>query len=600
MESGSEDTFVVLDNGQDRDAAILVFSTFREIIRAVDPIEVHDAIARLEYARSQGHYAVGFFSYELGYLLEQRLSPLLPKHREVPLLWFAICDQPAILDQASFEKWLSDRTSGAGHIKMAGLSIDEQEYLARFARVMKWIEAGDVYQLNLTFKARFQFSGDITSLYRHLRQRQRVAHGALIRTPDFSIVCSSPELFMAINDDKIETRPMKGTAARVPAAGEDENVVSWLANDPKSRAENLMIVDLMRNDLGKIARIGSVQVPSLFEVETYSTLHQMISRIQAELVGNVGISELIRAIFPPGSVTGAPKIRAMELIRELEDEPRGVYTGAIGMFAPNGRADFNVAIRTAVIFPDGRGEIGIGSGLVADSEGRAEFAECLLKMKFLDRADTDFQLIETLRYSPSEGYRLLDEHMSRLMRSAGELDFLIDKSAVYEALAVAVESRKETCLRVRLLLFKDGSLETAASAMDPPNTKAPIRYTISHHRVCSTDPLLYHKTTSRKLYDEEALHLSKALGVDEVVFVNEHGELTEGSRTNIFLERDGCLQTPRVECGLLPGTLRSALVASGRAVEASLTPADLDAGNPVFLGNSVRELQPALQVRNTT
>lgn len=596
-DQASGETLVLLDNSLDSDGRSLLFRDPMEIISATDPDDVAGALGRIDEVVNSGRHTAGFLTYELGYALEPRLAPLMPADRKLPLLWFAVFDEPAVMDDAAVAGWLDENARGGHSLESKGVTRDENAYLKRFDRVKELILAGDLYQINLTFKSLFKLSGSTLSLYRDLRTRQRVAHGAVILTPEFSILSASPELFVSIHDGIIETRPMKGTAARAPTVAEDEDMKSWLAADEKNRAENLMIVDLMRNDLGRIAKIGTVEVPDLFKVETYQTLHQMVSRVRAEVTDGAAIPQLVSALFPPGSVTGAPKIRAMELIRELEHEPRGVYTGAIGMFAPDGSAAFNVAIRTAVIDRHGNGEIGIGSGLVADSVGADEYAECLLKMKFFsDPAsgpDADFQLIETLRYTRQDGYWLFGEHMTRLARSAAELGFAVDLAKVRDLLSDIVERRGEPMLRMRLLVSKSGETEVTAVAMTPPNDAAHMSYVISEHRVSSTDRLLAHKTTCRELYDGEHARLTKQLTIDDVLFLNELGELTEGSRTNIFVERDGRLLTPPLKSGLLPGTLRAALIAEGRAVEAVLTPEDLESGDPVYLGNSVRGLLPA-------
>jgi para-aminobenzoate synthetase/4-amino-4-deoxychorismate lyase len=366
-----------------------------------------------------------------------------------------------------------------------------------------------------------------------------------------------------------------------------------LATDVKQRAENLMIVDLMRNDIGRIAEIGSVSVTDLFTVETFQTLHQMTSGVRATLKEGVGMADLLKGIFPPGSVTGAPKIRAMELIRALQTEPRGVYCGAVGHISPKGRALFNVAIRTAVVFRDAAGEMGIGSGIVADSQGPKEYAECLLKMKFLTDPVKRFDLIETMLYDPAGGFALLERHIDRLKTSARYFAFACDEGAVRRALADAVEGKAERS-RVRLLLSESGAVTVTTTPLPPPDPDAVMRLAVSDTRLNSADIFLFHKTTRRELYDKEWQHYAERLGADEVVYLNERGELAEGSRTTIFLERGGRLLTPAIASGLLPGTLRAELIAEGRAVEAVLTLEDLKSADAVYLGNSVRGLVRAV------
>ncbi|MBN9281131.1 MAG: chorismate-binding protein, partial [Hyphomicrobium denitrificans] len=363
-----------------------------------------------------------------------------------------------------------------------------------------------------------------------------------------------------------------------------------LSKDVKNRAENLMIVDLMRNDLGRISDPGSVSVTDLFTVETFKTLHQMTSGVRAELKPGTGLVDVLKAIFPPGSITGAPKIRAMELIRELETEPRGVYCGAIGRFSPDGTALLNVAIRTTVIDRKGAGEMGIGSGIVADSDGIKEYAECLLKMKFLTDPVRRFELIETMLHEPEKGIWLRGYHLARLAASAAYFGFVFDASKVHDAIESAISGHTNERLRVRLLLDEDGGVTVTTAPQPAAPADAVMRYVVSDSRLNSSDLFLYHKTTRRELYDREWKHYADTLGADEVIYLNEAGELAEGSRTSIFIARDGKLLTPRLAAGVLPGTLRAALLDEGRAEEARLTIQDLNGAAEIYLGNSVRGL----------
>jgi para-aminobenzoate synthetase/4-amino-4-deoxychorismate lyase len=320
----------------------------------------------------------------------------------------------------------------------------------------------------------------------------------------------------------------------------------------------------------------------------------MTSGVHATLRENVGILELLRAIFPPGSVTGAPKIRAIELIAEYETEPRGVYCGAIGHISPEGEALFNVAIRTPVIFRDGRGEMGIGSGVVYDSEGAKEYAECLLKMKFLTDPPKRFELIETFLHKENEGYWLLERHLERLNASAQYFGFTYDEAAARQALAAEAKAKGGGRLRVRLLLSEEGRFTVSSTPLEPADPNAKMKYAISATRLESTNPFLFHKTTRRELFDSEWRLYSETFGADEVLYLNERGELAEGSRTNIFVEKNGRLLTPPLGSGLLPGVFRAELLASGKAQEAVLNIEDLRTADQVFLGNSVRGLVPAV------
>ncbi len=585
--------FVLLDNSTRLDAVSVLFEHPIEIIRADTPDDVMPALAKIKAGLGRGLHAAGFFSYELGYLLEPKLAELLPQDRAVPLLWFGLYSGPREMTGHQVQAWLNAEAIGHPTLGALAHSWDSTSYLQRFEEVQAKIRSGDIYQLNLTFKARFNLQGSPLALYRDLRLKQRVLYGGLVDTGDVTILSASPELFIAQQDRVIETRPMKGTAPRAGTHDGDTQVRATLASDIKNRAENLMIVDLMRNDLGRIADLGSVSVTDLFTVETFKTLHQMTSGVRAHLKPDVDLIDLLKAIFPPGSIIGAPKIRAMELIRELETAPRGVYCGAIGRLTPDGNAQFNVAIRTAVIDRNGLGEMGIGSGVVADSQGAKEYAECLLKMKFLTDPVRKFELIETMLYDPPNGIWLLDQHIKRLATSAAYFGFALDRERVTAAIEAATAQRADERLRVRLLLGEEGDVSVTVSPQPAPPPGAVMRYVISDTRLSSGDLFLYHKTTRRDLYDIEWKHYVDTLGADDVIYLNEVGELAEGSRTTIFLERDGKLLTPRLTSGLLPGTLRAEMLQTGQTVEAILTIDDLNQADTVYLGNSVRGLMLA-------
>lgn len=586
-----EETFVLLDNSVGRGAPSLLFSEPTEIVSAATPEAVAEALQRLEAGTAAGLHAAGFLSYELGYVLEPKLAPLLPEGRTAPLIWFGLYGPPREMSESEVDHWLATHTrSGSYQFTSVTCAWDQDEYEARFAAVQDKIRAGDIYQLNLTFKARFRLEGSPLTFYRDMRRRQRVAYGGIVDTGEITVLSASPELFIEKEGRVVSTRPMKGTAPRAGTPEADAEARRVLSSDVKQRAENLMIVDLMRNDLGRIADVGSVGVTDLFTVETFRTLHQMTSGVRATLKDGVGLADLIRAIFPPGSVIGAPKIRAMELIRDYETEPRGVYCGAIGHITPEGGALFNVAIRTPVIFRGGRGEMGIGSGVVYDSVGSTEYAECLLKMKFLTDPPKSFELIETLLHEAGSGFWLLEGHLARLKASAAYFGYAYDEDKVRAALDHAVAGRPEARLRVRLLLAEDGATTVTVAEQPAQPPGAVMRYVVSDTRLDSSNAFLFHKTTRRELYDREWQHYAETRGADEVLYLNERGELAEGSRTNVFVERGGVLLTPPLTSGLLPGVLRSELIRSGKAREAVLAPDDLARADAVFLGNSVRGL----------
>ena len=503
------------------------------------------------------------------------------------MLWFGVFGPPQAVTRAEL--------SAAGRAYAGPLhhEWDEEAYASRFARVHDYIAAGDIYQANLSFRSRFAFAGDPFALYLRLRDRASAPHGAWLDDGARQILSLSPEQFFAIDaHGRIVARPMKGTAPRGSDELSDARAKAALAASAKDRAENLMIVDLLRNDVGRLALIGSVAVKDLFAVETYPTLHTMVSTVTAQLKPATRVEQIVRALFPCGSVTGAPKIRAMEIIRELEESPRDLYCGAIGHFAPDGSAAFNVAIRTITI-EDGQGTLGIGGAVVQDSRADAEYAECLLKARYFDAVRQPIGLIETLRFDA--GFVRLDRHLDRMQASAAFLSLPFDRAAALRSLETAVRDAS-TALRVRLVLDEAGRFE--ATAVPLGDAPAHWTYALSPHRVDSRDLLLRHKTTWRDLYESQAAAAAKAFGADEALFLNERGELTEGSRSTIFLRRGGRLVTPARTCGLLDGVLRRELLDNGRAVEAVLTPDDLAAADEVLLGNSLRGLISAVAAQS--
>ena len=569
----------------------LWFTAPREIITAYGLAEVAPALARLEAATASGLHAAGFLSYELGFAFEERLASLLPESSETPLLWLGLYDAPEQLTAAEVEQRLASDTTGVARDITPRWSAADHE--AAFDRVKAHIAAGDSYQVNLTFKADFTLEGDPVSLYRDLVRKQAVSYGALINTGTQWILSRSPELFVSSENSRLSARPMKGTLKRGRTLAEDQAGRAALAADEKNRAENLMIVDLLRNDLGRIAEIGTVEVTDLFTVETYSTLHTMTSGITARKKAGVTTTQVLENLFPCGSITGAPKLRSMEIIQAVEAGPRGLYTGSIGHFAPNGDFTLNVAIRTAVIGTDGKGEIGIGGGIVADSVAADEYNEALLKMAFLTAPAEPVTLIETLLWQRGAGYALLDRHLDRLADSAAYFALPYDRTAVLALLDG--QFFPADAMRVRLTLDSSGPALTAVPL--PPNPEI-FRFAIAPERMDSQSLWLAHKTTNRAFYDAPRIRAHDTLGVDEVLFLNERDELTEGSITNLFIERDGMLLTPALSSGLLPGTLRAELIASARAKEATLTLDDLESADAIWLGNSVRGLIRAQWVKN--
>ena len=579
--------FALLHDAETRAPARL-FENPVSAIEAHVPGDVIPALDALDAARARGLHAVGFLAYEMGLALEPRLVARLERAQDpAPLLSFGLFEASRQLSADELATFLD----GEGTLNAMTPAWSEDQYRARFERVQNLIAAGDVYQINLTFPLTGRCQGSPRALFAALQQRASARYSALMSLRDRHILSASPELFIESDGETIRARPMKGTAPRAALAHDDAALAAALRNDAKTRAENMMIVDLLRNDLGRIAQTGSVAARSLFDVETYPTLHQMTSTIEARLTPGAPLRDIMRALFPCGSVTGAPKIRVMEIIDELEATPRGVYCGAVGHLAPHGALRLNVAIRTLTVSRDGSAQIGVGSGLVFDSQGRAEYAECLLKARFLNAGGTFPALFETLRLERGAGYTLLDEHLERLHASAARLGYPCNDTQLRAALDDTSRTNEYAIARVRLMLMRDGEIKIDSHPFSG-SLAEPMRLILSSRTMSSTDPLIYHKTTARGFYDGERARLADR-GCDEVIFLNERGELTEGTFTNLFVERGGALLTPAVACGLLPGTLRRRLLATGAAREAVLYPHDLADADHVYIGNALRGLVDA-------
>jgi para-aminobenzoate synthetase/4-amino-4-deoxychorismate lyase len=459
------------------------------------------------------------------------------------------------------------------------------KYASAVARVREYIAAGDTYQVNLTIRRTFSFAGDPFAFYRDLCRSQRAPFCAYLDMGRFKLLSASPELFFRLTGGTLITRPMKGTANRGRWYADDEEAKRKLGESPKERAENLMIVDLLRNDVGMVSQTGSVAVRSLFAIETLETLHQMTSTITSRLKQGVGVVELLQALFPCGSVTGAPKKRTMEIIVELENSPRGIYTGCIGFISPGPEAVFSVAIRTIVIdTKTGAAEMGVGSGVTIDSRPADEYAECLAKGRFARERRPDFQLIETILFEEGTGFYLLERHLERLRCSAAYFGFCLHSDIVQKALA-ARSARLSGLHKVRLLLSRKGTFTIQAEPVVVDQPDAPLLIAMAGKRVDSSDPFLYHKTTHRSLYATEP---AKRPECTDLIFRNERDEVTEGANHNIVARIDGELVTPPLECGLLPGVFREELLERGEIRERVITAGQLKMAEEIYLINSVR------------
>jgi len=546
-----------------------------ELLIADDPDSLTESIFRIEQHVKQGGEAAGFLGYEAGYALEPRLHPLLARARG-SLSYFGLYANCSVLQTTPFPE-----EHPSSLVEDPKLLIGYDKYAERLAAIRQLIRDGEVYQINFTTGVGFHATQRAWKLFANLYSRHPVPYAAFLNTGAEQIVSLSPELFFQIEKERITVRPMKGTAARGLTLQDDIACAEALRSSEKNRAENAMIVDLMRNDLGRISRTGSIKTPKLFEVERYPSLWQMTSDVEGELIEGWTIGSVLHALFPSGSVTGAPKIRAMEHIARLEDSPRGVYTGAIGFFAP-ARSRFSVGIRTAVLRGQ-KGIMGVGSGITYDSSAPVEWEECGWKAAFLTEKQPKFEILETLLWNSR--YRFLQAHETRMRNSAEYFEFHFPWNRIRKSLRETARQWKRTPRRVRITLARDGTFEISHGSLA---SKRFGRVRISDRRVSTKDRFLFHKTTNRHEYNRE-LAAAREAKCDDVLFFNEKDELTEGTIHNVFLVKNGVWRTPAVACGLLPGTCRARILRSrSNACEAVLTRDDLIQADDIYLCNSVR------------
>jgi para-aminobenzoate synthetase / 4-amino-4-deoxychorismate lyase len=548
----------------------------------------------IEVALGQGLWVAGYLSYECGYHFEQFPNIAVPK----PLAWFGVYTQAEVFDhyQAVHDRDhatdLNENASAAAGGPIAarmGLEIPKESYVATIARIKEHLAAGNTYQVNFTDRLAFNSPLSPAQVYSALSAQQRVAYGAFLNIEGAPIISLSPELFFKAEGDRIITRPMKGTMPRGLDRADDERMASLLRNDEKNRSEHVMIVDLLRNDLGRICRSGTVQVQNPFSVERYDTLHQMTSTVVGGLRPGISLYDIFHGLFPSGSITGAPKHRTMQIIRELERQFRGVYTGAIGFIGPNRTSVFNVAIRTLVM-QDGNVTMGVGGGIVADSDPEDEYRECLLKASFVTRRNEPFQLIETLLWDGE--FKLLSLHLDRMESSALYFGFEFDRSRITSALLDLCKSPgfdARTRYRIRLTLATSGRAATEVSPY--PNEASDISIWLTDERTSSSDPFRRHKTTRRELYDR-LYAKAREHGFEDVIFANENGEITEGAISNIFIARTGKFLTPPVSSGVLPGVLRRHILETRDGSEERVLNADdLKTADGIYLCSSLRGLR---------
>lgn len=561
-------------------------------LSARTPQEVAPLLEQVDRLTRDGCWAFGFVAYEAAHGLDPELMTN-GAHTEpegLPLAWFGMCRQVAHVPPVGVPaSRLRDY-----RIKNVQRGWTRSGYRAQVQRVRDAIAAGDTYQCNLTVRLHARITGDLEQLYADLVWSQAGSHAAFLDLGTHVIAGASPELFFRWTEDRLLTRPMKGTAARGRFPTEDAQQLRRLQGSEKERAENVMIVDLVRNDLGRLARLGSVSVPVLCVPERYGTVWQLTSDIEAEVPAETGLVDVFRALFPSGSITGAPKRRTMQLIADLEDEPRGVYCGAVGVVAPPGqsfRASFNVAIRTLTVErATGRAVYGTGGGITWSSEPEAEHAELLLKTRVLLEPYEDFALFETMRQWPELGLRNLDRHLRRLRDSAHYFGFPFSEPAARAMLDREVPG--SVGARVRLTLRRTGDLEVTVGA-PPSRSHRPVRLALDTEPVDSSQCWLFHKTTRRDLYTCRA---SRHADADEVLLVNERSDVTETTVANLAVRLDGTWWTPPQEAGLLPGVERGRLLELGRLRERTLSCADLVRADALAVLSSLRGWRPAVLV----
>jgi para-aminobenzoate synthetase/4-amino-4-deoxychorismate lyase len=600
--------FALLDDALSDGNCSRLYSEYVQTIPCAQVEDWDSVWLQVQQALALGNFVVALLSYETGAQL-QAIAVREQTDQQSGLSQFLIFKRCQQLDKESVLSWLEQHSQQqiAG-IRSLKANVTAEEFTSAIEQIRAYIAAGDTYQVNFTYRLHFQSYGSALSLYLALRRRQPVPYGAFIHLPDGSAILSlSPELFIRHTAGNLFARPMKGTAAASGDDVRDQQVADALHRDPKNRAENLMIVDLLRNDLGRIARTGSVKVPALFEVNRFSSVLQMTSSIEAELRPDLNLAKVMRALFPCGSITGAPKHRTMEIIRELETEDRGIYTGAIGWFDPptskERLGDFclSVPIRTLQLSPaDAQGLragcMGVGAGIVYDSQAEEEFAECQLKAKFLTGLQPEFELFETMYATQTEGCRHLERHLQRLENSADFFGFVFDRTKIiHELQTCCTDFASATVYRLRLSLQLNGQIQIQHAPLQSLNTPVKLFF---KNEVCETEALfLMHKSSHRHAYDAAWKAAEQAGGFDSL-FVNRAGHVTEGGRSNLFVRIGQTWYTPPLSDGVLPGIMRAVLLEDPhlQAQEKSLTIENVLQADDIMLCNALRGALPAILV----
>jgi para-aminobenzoate synthetase/4-amino-4-deoxychorismate lyase len=567
-------------------ADALLLHTPAETAAAGHAEEVPDLLDRAEHWRREGLWVVGYVAYEAGTAFG---LPNHPPSEDLPPAWFAAYPGERV-ERVDRRRLRLEGDAPELRDVDVSLNVTRQQYIEAIARIKDLIASGDTYQVNYTCRARFEADVDPVEYFLAMIRSHPVPYAAYVNLGDAQILSVSPELFLQRRDAVLLSKPMKGTRRRGRTTDEDEALAEDLVTAEKDRAENLMIVDMVRNDIGRVSEIGSVEVPALFEAEKYRTVWQMTTTVTGRAREDASLRDIFTATFPGASITGAPKYRTMEIIRELEPDPRGVYCGALGLLIPGG-SDFtlNLPIRT-LVHRDGRFMLGIGAGIVWDSDPQSEYEETLLKSRFAFGLEPDLRLFETMLLDQAGDLVYLDAHLRRLARSAEYFDFPCDLADIRGRLEDFARETEPPAV-VRVELDEDGAVSLHPRPA-PGSLDEPICLLLSHRRTEAADPLLQHKTTRRALYDEERGRLSET-DCDEVIFANADGRLTEGAITNIFVRTGADWVTPPLTDGLLPGTWREHYIAEVGARERSIGLGELLEADEIVVGNSVRG---ALQV----
>jgi para-aminobenzoate synthetase/4-amino-4-deoxychorismate lyase len=581
----------------------LLFSQPRQVIQASNLADVIPALTYVESQVNQGGlHAAGFVSYEAS----PAFDPALQVHAlsGFPLLWFGLYDRPQ-----EFARMPGFPSKSASPPQTPILldwqpTTSQAAYSGAIATIREHIAHGDTYQVNFTIRLQASFAGQPWDLFVQMANAQGAAAGsgyaAFIDAGDFAICSASPELFFCLQGNELTSKPMKGTTQRGLTLAQDRERAAWLHHSEKNRAENVMIVDMMRNDMGRVAHTGSVHVPRLFITERYPTVWQMTSTVRS--LTEASLVDIFGALFPCASITGAPKASTMRIIKCLEDTPRSIYTGCIGTISPNRQAQFNVAIRTALVDrAAGRVEYGVGGGIIWDSTAEDEYNECLLKANLLHTTRPSFDILESLVWLPpaslppgfprrlgdvqaeNGGYILLEPHLTRLAESAEYFNYALDIGRIRQMLTETAAALPGQAHKVRLLVSAAGEITVQSAPLQLSHT--PARLGIAPSPINPADPFLYHKTTRREVYEQA---LAACPGGDDVVLWNPDGEVTETCNANLLVWLEDAWCTPPVRAGLLAGTLRNDLLAHGEVKERTITLTELRSAAKIDLVNSVR------------